>query len=210
MSEYPSVSLDLDALRIWRGVQTLVSEVSVTLQAGRVLKLTGPNGAGKTTLLKCLAGIHRDWSGKILWNQQETRFLPGAARTLVIGHQNALKTVWTPRQNLANLAPDVTSDKIEAALNAFEVGHLADIPVRHLSAGQTRRTCLARLALISADLWLLDEPGVSLDVAGRGLLAEHIQDFQARGGIVVAATHGDVSLPDAIELQFATPTAEEA
>ena len=74
-----------------------------------------------------------------------------------------------------------------------------------LSAGQKRRLALARLVTSDASLWLLDEPTLGLDTASverfGGMLAAH----RAAGGVVVAATHLPLPLPDAAELRLAGP-----
>ena len=57
---------------------------------------------------------------------------------------------------------------MEAALAALDLLPLAELPARVLSSGQKRRLALARLALATAPLWLLDEPTVGLDAASVG------------------------------------------
>jgi heme exporter protein A len=82
-------------------------------------------------------------------------------------------------------------------LDAFDIAHLADLPAHLLSAGQRKRTALARLSAVATDLWLLDEPGVSLDEDGLTRLAAAISRQRAAGGMVIAATHHDLAIPDA-------------
>jgi heme exporter protein A len=100
-------------------------------------------------------------------------------------------------------AAAVSGRPVMAALEAVGLAGLADLPARMLSAGQKRRLALSRLVLSSAPLWLLDEPTLGLDTASiarfEGLLARH----RAGGGIVVAATHVPLPLPDAAELRLA-------
>ena len=81
-----------------------------------------------------------------------------------------------------------------AALEAFGLAALADIPAAYLSAGQKRRLGLARLLLAERPLWLLDEPTVSLDTAAQEMLASAVTAHRARGGLVVAATHMPLGL----------------
>jgi heme exporter protein A len=69
------------------------------------------------------------------------------------------------------------------------------IPLRRLSAGQRRRVALARLPLMDAALWLLDEPGSNLDAAGQALLAELLGAHTGTGGVAVVATHQVLELP---------------
>jgi len=98
--------------------------------------------------------------------------------------------------------------RIEAALAAFDLTALAEVPGRRLSAGQRRRLALARLIAAPAELWLLDEPTVGLDRASLGRLAAALAEHRAGGGRVVAATHAPIELPGAEMLSleaFAPP-----
>jgi heme exporter protein A len=80
---------------------------------------------------------------------------------------------------------------------------LLDMPSRFLSAGQRQRLALARLtAHPTARLWLLDEPTTSLDAAGIVALSTCLAAHRARGGMVIAATHQKLDLPQAQELDL--------
>jgi heme exporter protein A len=72
-----------------------------------------------------------------------------------------------------------------------------------LSAGQKRRLALARLALASAPIWLLDEPTLGLDTASVAALGEMLAAHRAQGGVVLAATHLPLPLPGAETLRLA-------
>ena len=71
---------------------------------------------------------------------------------------------------------------------------LAELPVGVLSSGQKHRAVLARAHASGAELWLLDEPGVGLDAASLERLAAAMRAHRAAGGLVIAATHGDIGL----------------
>jgi heme exporter protein A len=87
---------------------------------------------------------------------------------------------------------------------AFDILHLADTPAQYLSAGQHRRTALARLVASPAALWLLDEPTVSLDLDGTACLQQAIMDHRAAKGMVMAATHIELGL-DNVDILQLTP-----
>ena len=84
----------------------------------------------------------------------------------------------------------------------MDLGDLADVPARFLSAGQKRRLALARLGLSTAPLWLLDEPTVGVDVASQERVGTVLKAHRARGGIIVAATHVPLPLDDVAELRL--------
>ena len=92
---------------------------------------------------------------------------------------------------------------------AFGLAALRDMPVAYLSAGQKRRLGLARVLLADAPIWLLDEPTVSLDRAAQEALARAVEGHLAKGGVVIAATHVPLGLPNSRELHLGG-TAEAA
>ncbi len=94
------------------------------------------------------------------------------------------------------------AERVEGALDCFNLTELADIPAGYMSAGQKRRLGLARLVVAARPVWLLDEPTVSLDKASVRLLARVVDAHVAGGGIVVAATHLDLGLAAPRELNL--------
>ena len=57
-----------------------------------------------------------------------------------------------------------------------------------------------RLVVLDASVWLLDEPSVALDAASLDALRELIAEHQGCGGAVVASTHANLGLADALTL----------
>lgn len=88
------------------------------------------------------------------------------------------------------------------ALEAMDLLPLADLPARLLSAGQKRRTALARVLLAQAPLWLLDEPSLGLDSAAITLLGNAMAAHRARGGVLIATTHVPLPLDNSCALDL--------
>ena len=65
-----------------------------------------------------------------------------------------------------------------------------DVPLRQLSAGQKKRAALARLLLVPAALWLLDEPYANLDREGIELVNRLLETHAHRGGAALVTSHG--------------------
>ena len=186
-----------------RGERVVFAGLSFTLAARGALLLTGANGAGKSSLLRLLAGLLPVAEGTLLWQGEDAladRALH-ARRLRYVGHGDALKPALTARENLAFFAR-LHGGAVEPALAALGLSALAELPARVLSAGQKRRLGLARLALAPAPLWLLDEPTTGLDASSVERLGVLLARHRAAGGMVVAATHLPLPLPQAAELRL--------
>ncbi len=214
--------LEANDLAASRGGRPVFAEADFTLEAGDVVALVGPNGSGKSTLLRALAGLVpaaagdaslEDADGRAALSEDRDAF---QARVLYAGHLDAVKPTLDVRENLAFWAryygareTDRGADldaSLDAALEAFDLAHLADAPAARLSAGQKRRLGLARLAAIDRPLWLLDEPTTALDAASTGLLSAAIAARASSGGIVIAATHAPLGLEPTRRLDMAAFT----
>jgi heme exporter protein A len=190
-----------------RGGRQVFARLSFALAAADALVLRGPNGSGKSSLLRLLAGFLRPAAGRVAWagGALADDLAAHRARLHYLGHADAIKSLLTARENLAFAAALAGAPPVgvSAALAGFDLGHLADLPARHLSAGQRRRLALARLLAARRPLWLLDEPEVGLDAASRTRLEQALAAHRAGGGIVVLASHGEVALAGAFELELA-------
>ena len=195
--------LKAEEVAVFRGERLVFRDLSLAVPTGGALVLAGPNGSGKSTLLRLLAGLVRPAAGRVLWDEADAfSDLAGhGQRVAYLGHQDAVKPGLTVTENL-RFAASVSGRSITAALAAVGLEALADLPARMLSAGQKRRLALSRLVLSVAPLWLLDEPTLGLDtrsIEGFGaLLAAH----RTAGGMVVAATHVPLPLPNAAGLRL--------
>jgi heme exporter protein A len=190
-----------------RGGRQVFARLSFALAAADALVLRGPNGSGKSSLLRLLAGFLRPAAGRVAWagGALADDLAAHRARLHYLGHADAIKSLLTARENLVFAAALAGAPPagVSAALAGFDLGHLADLPARHLSAGQRRRLALARLLAARRPLWLLDEPEVGLDAASRTRLEQALAAHRAGGGIVVLASHGEVALAGAFELELA-------
>jgi heme exporter protein A len=195
--------LAAEDVAVFRGERLVFRDLSLNVPAGGALVLAGPNGSGKSTLLRLLAGLVRPAAGRLLWEGADAfaDLVGHGRRVAYLGHQDAVKPGLTVTENL-RFAASISGRPIATALAAVGLETLAELPARMLSAGQKRRLALSRLLLSTAPLWLLDEPTLGLDTASidrfGGLLARH----RERGGMVVAATHVPLPLPDAAELRL--------
>jgi heme exporter protein A len=194
--------LQAQGLAAFRGERLVFSGVDFTVEPGGALVLTGPNGSGKSTLLRLLAGLVRAAAGSLLWRGEEalSDLVAHGARVAYVGHQDAVKPGLTAAENLRFWG---SGEGVGRALAALDLTQLKDLPARMLSAGQKRRLALARLALSAAPIWLLDEPTLGVDAASVERFGALLAAHRAAGGLVLAATHLPLPLPDAANLAMA-------
>jgi len=200
-----------------RGNRLVFSELAFAIAPGTATLLRGPNGAGKSSLLRLAAGLLHPATGRLTWDERDaSRDREDHRRRIrYVGHLDAVKPVLTATENLAHWAAiygtPTDPEALVSALASLDLGALASLPARFLSAGQRRRLNLARLVVSPGQLWLLDEPTVSLDAASVALLERAIRSHLEAGGSALIATHGDLDIGTTDHLTLTpAPVAEMA
>ncbi|MDE2177564.1 MAG: heme ABC exporter ATP-binding protein CcmA [Xanthomonadaceae bacterium] len=191
--------LEVRELAFARRDEPVFGPLDFDLESGEIGLVEGDNGSGKTTLLRILAGLLHASSGTVRVDGLAAGDPAAAGTALLLGHQLGLKADLSVRENLATAAGlygrrercGLDDTLVEVGLEGY-----ADVPVRQLSAGQKKRAALARLRLLPARLWLLDEPFANLDRAGIALVNRLLDVQVASGGAALVTTHGAVSFRD--------------
>lgn len=165
--------LQFDQVTLRRGGRLLFEDLDFALGPGEALQVTGPNGSGKSSLIRLAAGLLRPERGHV------------ERSPLALADDNIALDAELPLARALRLWGGATG----RAMQALGIDHLAEVPVRLLSSGQTKRATLARVVASGARLWLLDEPlnGLDRDASERlgGIIADHLRS----GGAILAASH---------------------
>lgn len=143
--------------------------------------ILGASGCGKSMTLKCVAGIEKPDSGRIvlndrvLFDSEKNINLPVRERHAGYLFQNyALFPTMTVEENLAIVIPGKKREKrslIMDQIRRFQLEGLEDRYPSQLSGGQQQRVALARMLLYKPDIIMLDEPFSALD----GFLKDTLQ-----------------------------------
>lgn len=185
--------LSARALEFSRNDEPIFGPLDFHVAAGEAVLVHGGNGSGKTTLLRVLSGLLRPTEGVI-----EIRGEPATperiARTCallghLLGHKGELSALENLQFSIGLFGARPEADP-ERTLARVGLSGFEDAPARQLSAGQKKRLALARLLLIPAPLWLLDEPYANLDLPGIELVNSLIAEHLARGGAALVTSHG--------------------
>lgn len=176
-----SPAITLDKLAVIRGNRLVLNGFSLAAEAGDILWIRGANGSGKSTLLRVVAGLLPATSGRV-----------DVAGSIALCDENSALDPNLPLEAALGFwaGLDGTSAQArEAALIAFDLVPLAEVPVRYLSQGQKRRAGLARLHATNAQICLLDEPYNGLDNANAARLDAALLHHASKGGIALVAAH---------------------
>ncbi|WJV64344.1 zinc ABC transporter ATP-binding protein ZnuC [Pectobacteriaceae bacterium CE70] len=166
-----STLVTLDNISVQFGNRRVLTDISLTLQAGRILTLLGPNGAGKSTLVRVVLGLLAPDSGNI---QRVPNLRIGYVPQKL--HLDATLPLTVSR--FMQLRPGVKKQDIMPALKRVQAGYLLDQPMQKLSGGENQRVLLARAILTNPQLLVLDEPSQGLDVNGQSALYELINQLR--------------------------------
>ena len=182
-----------------RGNKLLFKNLNFKINNKELLVIKGANGSGKTTLLKILSGLLKPISGSIIINKKNINILKDEYFKYFeyIGHENAIKTALTVRENLnfyLKIKRNLATKNFEKAIKIFNLKDLLDIKVENLSSGEKRRVSLSRLILSNSKIWFLDEPTNGLDKINTvnffKILKQHLQ----LNGLAIVASHDDVKI----------------
>ena len=185
--------LEARALRFARNDEPVFGPLDLHVHGGEALLVHGGNGSGKTTLLRVLAGLLDGSEGEVLIDGEPATRERVARATALLGHLLGHKGELTAQENLRfaiGLFGCKAGISVDLALASVGLAGYEDTPARQLSAGQRKRLALARLLLVPARLWLMDEPYANLDLPGIALVNRIVERHLAKGGAALITSHG--------------------
>lgn len=173
--------------------RTVLDQVSLCLESGKIYGLVGRNGSGKTMLIRSISGMVRPTEGEIRWNgkrlYREIDYIP---RVGLLIENIGLYPEFTGFQNLKLLAgvqKIITDADIREAIVKVGLDPDDTRPVRKYSLGMKQKIALAQAFMEKPELLMLDEPTNALDEASVERIRGDIKTAAAQGAIVLLASH---------------------
>lgn len=180
---------------------TILSDVSIEVEEGKLLALLGPSGSGKTTLLKMIAGLEVPDKGYIYINQKNvTKHSPKDRNVGFVFQHYALFKHMNIFENVAfgmrvveksrRFSEAKIVEKVRKLLELVQIGHLENYYPNELSGGQRQRAALARALAVEPRVLLLDEPFSALDRKLKQDLRRWLKELQKNTNItIILVTH---------------------
>ena len=179
------------------GEVTVIPDLSLEIENGKLFTLLGPSGCGKTTLLRMIAGFNSIEGGEFYFNDKIINDMDPGKRNIGMVFQNyAIFPNLSVRKNVEfglkqrKVPKDVIKKETDKFLKLVHVDQYADSMPDKLSGGQQQRIALARALVIQPDVLLMDEPLSNLDAKLRVEMRTVIKEIQNSVGITtVYVTH---------------------
>ena len=193
--------IETRGLRFSYNGREVLRGIDFKAESGEFVAILGPNGAGKSTLVKCLSGILRCGSVRILGRPVEGYSQRELARTVAYVPQSAERgfmtvfdTVLLGRRPYMSLTPSRKDlEAVEAALKRLGIEHLALKRTNEISGGELQKVGIARALAQETGILIMDEPTNNLDLKSQLEVMRLAREFSAEGGIAIVVMH-DVNL----------------
>lgn len=171
---------------------TVLNNVSINFEKGKIHGLIGRNGSGKTVLMKCICGFIPVTSGNI------------TVRNKVISKKNTPENIgliietpgflpnYSGYRNLKFLADISGKANKNAIIRSIESVGLDPHSKKHVgkySLGMRQRLGLAQAIMEDPDLLILDEPMNGLDKDGVKDMRDYLLKLKEQGKTMLIASH---------------------
>ncbi len=179
------------------GTFTAVDHVSFAVKTGEIFGLLGPNGAGKTTTFRMLCGLLPASEGTLRVAGVDLRTARASARQRIgyVAQKFSLYGQLSVTQNLAffagayGLSGKRKQERIDWAMEQFELGPLARLPSGQLPGGYKQRLAMAAALIHEPEILFLDEPTSGADPLARREFWRRITALSEDGVTVIITTH---------------------
>jgi phospholipid/cholesterol/gamma-HCH transport system ATP-binding protein len=185
------------------GTNRVLDKLSLSIEDGQTMVVIGPSGCGKSVLLKCIMGLLKVESGRILVNGKDVTTM--ARRELyelrkrfgMVFQSSALFDSLTVGENVSLALREHTGyglERIEGAvaekLDLVGLSGTQHLKPAELSGGMKKRVAIARAIVMDPDYVLYDEPTTGLDPITADRIDDLIRDLQSKLSITsIAVTH---------------------
>jgi len=196
---------------------TALDDISFVIpDTARSVAVIGKSGSGKSTLMHVMSGLDHPNSGQVIVGGRDiTKLKPrqmDAFRAhrmsfifqsfFVQGNESCYDNVSLPLET-AGIAPRLRRAKIEAALEAVELGDKKRSKAKDLSGGQKQRLAIARAIVGQPEILFADEPTGNLDSATGAIVEDLLFGYaRDRKATLIVVTH-DEDLANKCDMQIA-------
>jgi len=175
-----------------------IGDVSFTVDDREFVCVVGPSGCGKTTLLKCVGGLLRPSSGRILLRGSQVTAPPEEMALVFQEYGRSLMPWASVRNNVLlplrhrKLSRAERKALVEESLDAVGLTRFIDHYPWQLSGGMQQRVAIARALAYQPSILLMDEPFASVDAQTRGDLEDLVLRVREQFAVTILFVTHDI------------------
>ena len=175
------------------GSDTVLKDVSMELEQGKIHGIIGRNGSGKTVLMKCICGFLHPTEGtaQVFGKTigKDCDFAPNTGMLIetpgFLPHESGMNNLlW-----LAQLGKRASKDRVKALIEMVGLDSSLRKPVSQYSLGMRQRLGISQALLDDPALLILDEPMNGLDKNGVRSIRDLLLSLKAQGKTIILASH---------------------
>ena len=183
------------------GNKIVLKGIDLNVKKGERLVIIGPSGCGKSTLLRCINGIEKLTSGKVIFEGQDINNKKVDINKIrekmgMVFQQFNLFPHLTVKENII-LAPvklklmtkEDASKKAKELLDVIGLADKINMYPSQLSGGQKQRIAIARALIMNPEVMLFDEPTSALDPEMVEEVSNLMRDLAQNGMTMIVVTH---------------------
>lgn len=186
---------------------TVLDNISFSVNTGEFFIIIGPNGSGKSTLINTMGGLIKPSDGTVqikgrplkAYSQKEL------ARSIAMVRQQAsvdfpftakeiVMMGRAPHQGILGLERTADESHVKEALAYTDMEHLANRKIHQLSGGECQRVFIARAICQDPEIMLLDEPTAALDLAHQTRIMDLMERLKSEKGTTIVMISHDINL----------------
>mgnify|MGYP000524399894 CR=1 FL=1 len=181
------------------GNKRILTNININIPKGTLCGVIGPNGAGKSTLFKCILKlIDYDFGNVTLLDKpiEEVRkqiaYVPQKDEVDWTFPATVMDVVLMGRYPWKKMFDRINDEDKEIAMDALKdvgIEHLKDRQIGELSGGQQQRVFIARALCQGADIFLLDEPFVGVDITTEEKIIDILKRLASQGKTLLVVHH---------------------
>ena len=192
--------------------ETIINQVTFSIESGSFVFITGASGSGKSTLLKSLYGALKPKQGSLIVGGVELKGVSKSKLNFLRRHigivfqDYKLVKEWTIEKNIMlpliinGYDKGVTQNQVDSLLKHVRLMHQSGKYPLELSGGEQQRVAMARALSHNPILILADEPTGNLDDYSSGLIWNLLEgaNEQLKTTVIVVTHH----IPDTLTIDY--------
>lgn len=201
MTAIPNI-IEVKNLKKSYGKNNVLKDISFTVKKSEKVVLIGPSGGGKSTLLRCLNRLEDDYSGQVIFenedleaaNKEKLRQLRQKMGMVfqqfnLFPNKTVLGNITFAPVKLKLLTRQQAEEKAYELLDQVGLKPKAQAYPQSLSGGQQQRVAIARALAMDPEVMLFDEPTSALDPEMVGDVLTVMEKLADKGMTMIIVTH---------------------